>query len=107
MSAKVHYQSISKSEAIREMMAQHPEAKARDIISLLADQGVKVQPSLVYLVRSNQKKDRRRQKRLRAVEASRDSGISNPVALIVRVKDLARNMGGLKNLQKLVDLLAE
>jgi hypothetical protein len=32
---------------------------------------------------------------------------SNPVELVLRVKDLAREVGGIKHLKQLVDLLAE
>jgi hypothetical protein len=40
-------------------------------------------------------------------ESSRHSGSKNPVAVVLQVKDVAREVGGVKNLKKLVDLLAE
>ena len=40
-------------------------------------------------------------------EESRRTAASNPVELVLRVKDLAREVGGIKNLKLLVDLLAD
>jgi len=49
----------------------------------------------------------RRAKRARVAESSRQIGSRNPVEVVLRVKDLAREVGGIKNLKMLVDLLAE
>jgi hypothetical protein len=97
----------SKSQAVREAMAQNPKADSKQLISLLAGKGVKVKPSLIYLIRSQQKKKKRRQKREQATEVSRQTGAANPVELIIRVRNLALDAGGIRNLKKLVDLLAE
>jgi len=35
------------------------------------------------------------------------TGAANPVELVLRVKDMAREVGGIRNLKQLVDLLAE
>jgi hypothetical protein len=107
MSGKDSGKAPTKSDAIREVLDENPKAEAREIINTLASRGTKVNASLVYLVRGKYRKRRRRQKRQQAVETSRNAGVSNPVQLIVRVKDLAEEAGGLKNLKKLVDLLAE
>ena len=40
-------------------------------------------------------------------EVSRTTTTKNPVELVLRVKDIAREVGGIANLKKLVDLLAE
>jgi hypothetical protein len=40
-------------------------------------------------------------------ESSRQSGAKHPVELVLRVKDLAREVGGIRYLKQLVDLLAE
>jgi hypothetical protein len=98
---------VSKSEAIRETIAQNPKATSREVIALLAGKGVKVAPTLVYYVRSKQKLAKRRQKRERVAAASRKTAAANPVELVLRVKDLAHEVGGITNLKMLVDLLAE
>ena len=43
----------------------------------------------------------------KVAESSRQTGSKNPVEVVLRVKDLAREVGGIKNLKMLVDLLAE
>jgi hypothetical protein len=97
----------SKSTAIREALAQNPKAGSKEIIALLAGKGVKVAPTLVYYVKSKQNLARRRQKRERIAAASRKTATTNPVELVLRVKDLSREVGGIANLKMLVDLLAE
>ena len=47
------------------------------------------------------------QKREKAVAASGRTSHSNPAEVVLRVKNLAREVGGIKNLKMLVDLLAE
>jgi hypothetical protein len=97
----------SKSEAIREALAQNPKAGSKEIIGVLAGKGIKVAPTLVYYVRSKQNQAIRREKRARVAAASRKTQTANPVELVLRVKDIAREVGGIDNLKMLVDLLAE
>ena len=99
--------SANRSEAVREALAQNPKATSREIISQLAAKGVKVAPTLVYYVKSKQNQARRKAKRARVAEASRGTAVGNPVEVVLRVKDLAREVGGIRNLKQLVDLLAE
>jgi hypothetical protein len=96
---------VNKSAAIRAMIAEHPEARSKEIISLLAAKGIKVRATLVYYIRSKEKHLRRQDKRRRA--ASIDAGASSPVQLIIKVKELSKEAGGIGNLKKLVDILAE
>ena len=72
-----------------------------------SDEGVKVSPTMVYYIRSKQHQARQRAKRERVAESSRQSGVANPVEIVLRVKDLAREVGGIAHLKQLVDLLAE
>src|SRR4051794_21191422 len=92
----------NKSEAIREMIAQNPKAKSKEVVSLLAGKGVKVQPSLVYYIKSRQKSQDRRQKRERVAATSVRTGTGNPAELVLKVKALAREAGGIANLLQLV-----
>src|SRR6476646_1652913 len=98
---------VNKSQAVRDFLAGNPGAGTKDIVAGLAEKGVKVAPTLVYFIKSKQRQARRRAKRDRAAESSRQSGSGNPVEVVLRVKDLAREVGGIKNLKLLVDLLAE
>jgi hypothetical protein len=97
--------SINKSQAIRDVLTGNPTIKSKDLIGQLAEKGIKVAPSLVYMVKSKLNKGRRRAKRERA-SAAAGVTVKNPVEVIIRVKDLAQELGGYKNLKMLVDLLA-
>jgi hypothetical protein len=98
---------INKSQAIRDFLAGSPRAGTKEIVAGLAEKGIKVAPTLVYFIKSKANQAKRRAKRDRAAESSRQSGSRNPVEVVLRVKDLAREVGGIKNLKMLVDLLAE
>ena len=97
---------VNKSQAIRDALTANPKAKSREIVALLAQKGIKVAPTLVYFVKSKMRQTRRRQKKEQAASASRMFGIADPVNLILKVKALAAETGGIANLKKLVDVLA-
>jgi len=96
-----------RSAAIREMLAQHPHSTSTEIVSLLKEKGIKVNPHLVYYVKGRLRKAKRVQKRQHALEASRQIGNADPVALVLKVKSLAHDAGGIQKLKQLVDALAE
>ena len=98
---------INKSQAVRDFLAGNPGADTKAVVAGLAGKGVKVAPTLVYFIKSKQRQARRRAKRDRVAASSRQTGSKNPVEVVLRVKDLAREVGGIKNLKMLVDLLAE
>jgi hypothetical protein len=98
---------VNKSQAIRDLFAQNPQMDSKTVIDRLAEGGVKVSPTMVYYVRSKLKQAQRKVRRERVAETSRLTAAKNPVELVLRVKDLAREVGGIRNLKQLVDLLAE
>ena len=98
---------INKSDAIREELAKNPKAGSKAITAALAERGIKVAPSLIYFVKSKANQKKRKARRALAEETGRQAGAANPVELVIRVKDLAREVGGMKYLKQLVDLLAE
>jgi hypothetical protein len=97
---------VNKSEAIRQKIREHPRAKSKQIVEMLAKDGIRVQPTLVYYIRSKRKK-KRRQKGEQEAAAAPKAPSTNPVGLILKVKDLAAKAGGMRNLKQLVDALAE
>jgi hypothetical protein len=99
--------STNKSQAIRDLLGENPKLKTSEVVAELGGKGVKVTPALVYLIKSKARRSKRRQKRERVAESSRQTGASNPVALVLRVRELAREVGGYKPLKQLVDVLAE
>jgi hypothetical protein len=98
---------VNKSQAIRDLIVANPKLGSKDVIAQLAEKGIKVAPSLVYFVKSKLKMVKRRAKREKVAASSRLTAARNPVEVVIRVKDLAREVGGIKNLKMLVDLLAE
>ena len=98
---------VNKSQAIRDFLKGSPKAGTKEIVAGLAEKGIKVGPPLVYLIRSKTNHAKRRANRKRFDESSGRSGKVNPVELFVKVRDLSREVGGIQNLKKLVDLLAE
>jgi hypothetical protein len=97
----------NKSQAIRDLFALDPKMDSKAVIEKLAGDGVKVSPTMVYYVRSRLKHAARKDKRDRVAASSRSTAVKNPVELVLRVKDLAREVGGISALKQLVDLLAE
>src|SRR4051812_17912479 len=98
---------VNKSKAIREALAANPKAGAKEIVTLLGEKGIKVSPTLVYYINSKNNQAKRKDKRARVAAASEKASNGNAVEVVLRVKDLAREVGGIGNLKMLVDLLAE
>jgi hypothetical protein len=97
---------INKSQAVRDFLAGNPKAGTKEVVAGLAEKGNKVAPTLVYFIRSKANQASRRAKRARAEESTRQAA-ADPVAIVRKVRDLGREVGGIQNLKKLVDLLAE
>jgi hypothetical protein len=100
-------QPVNKSQAVRDFLAGNPRADTKAVVAGLAERGVKVAPTLVYFIKSKQRQAKRRAKRDRVAASSGQMAARNPVEVVLRVKDLAREVGGIKNLKMLVDLLAD
>ena len=100
---------VNKSQAIRELLVQKPNASAKEVVELLAERNVVVKPGLVYIIKGRlaQMKSHTDRKAARIQTASRRTGNSNPVALILQIKELARAAGGMDNLKALVTVLAD
>ena len=98
---------VNKSEAIRKILMDSPKAPVREVVSRLAQNGVRVQPSLVYYIRGKQRHLDQKQKRQRAADSAQLAGLANPVELILKTKALAREAGGMHNLRQLIEALAE
>ena len=99
--------STTKADAIRELLGQNPKMPVKDIIAALGARGIDVKSNLVYLLRSKMRSKSRKLKRRQAVQAGRDAGMANPVALVLKVRQLAFEAGGIKHLKQLVDVLSE
>jgi hypothetical protein len=98
---------VNKSQAIRDLFNEDPKMDSKTVLARLAEQGITVSPAMIYLVRSKMKQAKRRAKREKVVASSRMTGSQNPAELVIRVRELAREVGGYTNLKQLVDVLAE
>ena len=73
----------------------------------MAEKGIKVRATLVYYIKSKENHQKREEKRKRAAETSKRSGAGSPVDLILKVRELSKQAGGMRYLKQLVDILAE
>jgi hypothetical protein len=98
----------SKSDEIRKLIKANPKMPVKDIMSTLAGRGIDVTDTLVYFVRGKMRGRRGRRKQARQmVAAVASTGNSDPVATVLKVKRWAEEVGGLKKLKALVDVLSE
>jgi hypothetical protein len=104
MAPKKPENGATKSDAVREVLSQTPHVSVREAVNILAARGIKVQPSLVYALKSKARQKKRRQTRQRVAAVT---GNGDPVALIVKVRGLAMEAGGFGKLKALVEVLAE
>lgn len=100
--AKKRSKGENRSAAIRELLAKSPDMPVKEVAAQVG-----VSPNLVYFIKSKSKARARRAKREKAVAAGKAAGLSDPIELIVGVRRLAEQAGGIKKLKQLVDVLAE
>ena len=98
---------VDKSVAVRAILDKNPKTPAKEIITTLGKQGVKISEAYVYMLKRKVKLKGHKERREKAVAASRSAGLADPVELIQGIKALAQKAGGMRTLKKLVDLLAE
>jgi hypothetical protein len=93
---------VNKSALIREILTGNPGTPVKEVVATLAGKGHPVQPSLVYFIKGKMKRQKRREIGKRMASA----GVANPVDLIIRVRNLAGEAGGMTKLKQLVDALS-
>lgn len=92
-----------KTRAARELLEKNPRMKVREVVETLAAQGITITPNLVYNLKST---GRRRRRRGAVRETARQANV-NPAQIVIKLKELAAMIGGLRHLKQLVDALAE
>ena len=98
---------LNKSQLIRDVLAEDPKADFQSVRAKLEAKGVKIGGALFYMVKSKAKYAKRKAKRVKAEEASSTMTMRSPVEVVRKVKELARDVGGMKNLMHLVSVLAD
>jgi hypothetical protein len=97
----------NKSQAIRDVLAVDPKADFKTVQAKLAESGIKIGNALFYMVKSKAGKAKRRATREKAASLSGGMAVQNPIAMLKKLKGLADEVGGMKNLLQIVTLLAE
>ena len=100
-------QSGSKAAIIREILAADPSTPTRDVIARAAEKGIKVSANHVYFIKGSMKRRRPGRRRQKQMTGTPANGAPSPVQAVTKVKALAQELGGLKYLKQLVDLLSE
>jgi len=98
--------AISKSSAVQEILRGNGEMTAKEVVSTLADKGIRVTEGLVYFVKGKMKGKRGR-KRTVQVDVRTPASPGDAVKTILLIKSWASEIGGLKKLKGLVDALSE
>lgn len=103
---------VNKSEEIRKVLGSNPGLPVRDVVSILATQGVTVTNNLVYFIKGKMKGEqvprRAAPKPAPAVFTSMmEPDDTYSMEAILKVKAWADEFGGLQKLKALVDALSE
>src|SRR5947209_3256233 len=98
-------QSGSKAAIIREILGADPRTPTKDVIARAAAKGIKVSANHVYFIKGAMKK--RKPGRRGPTAGAPANGSPSPVQAVTKVKALAQELGGLKALKQLVDLLLQ
>ena len=106
MAKKVN--GVNKSEKIREILKAHPEMRTNDIVSTLARQGANVTSTLVHFVKGKLKGRQARKTQVRSdvAKVAETTNHADTVSIILKVKKLASEVGGLGKLKALVEALS-
>lgn len=100
---------VNMSQAIRDLLKEHPKMKAKEIVETLGARGIPVKEGLVYYTMGKTKGSKRRKKKADSMIASvaATTGANDALATIMKVKGLANQVGGLKKLKAIIDALCD
>jgi len=104
---------VNRSAEIRELLQKNPAIKASEVIATLSQKGIGVKPGLFYIIKGRMigRKGRRKKAKQMVANVSATMSVNSPtktsdvVATIVKVKHLASEVGGLKQLKALIEAL--
>jgi hypothetical protein len=99
---------VNKSEEIRKLLKANPKMLAKDIRATLAEKNIKVADALIYFVKGRMKQQKSHRTHFNAaVKVASTNGRGDVLATIIKVKQLAADVGGMKKLRALADALSE
>ena len=94
----------SKSAAVRDYIAAHPNAKPKEIYEALTKQGVKLSLALVNAVKYKTAKSKKRPGRPKRKPAAASTSTVSAAELI-EAKKLADSLGGIEKAREALELL--
>ena len=103
---------VNKSQAIRDVLTETPDMKAKDVVAKLAEKGIEVKAVLVYIIKGKMQGKKARKKRAQRLVDKVDAvtgGKNNrdqTVSEILKVRRFAEQVGGMERLKVLVDALS-
>jgi hypothetical protein len=103
--------SISKSQAVRNYLADHPNATAKEIRpAIKAAHGLDVTPQMINTLKSNFRKQQGRRGRKAGPKGQRGRARTNGAGITVdellAVKKLAQDLGGIRRAQEALAALS-
>jgi hypothetical protein len=100
---------VNKSEEVRKLLKANPAVKAKEVVAALAERGIAISQNLFYLVKGDihGRKARKKKGQRIAAKLAETTGTVDALATILKIKHLAKEVGGLKKLKALVDALSE
>lgn len=107
MGRKKSGEGVNKSQAIRDLLATNPKIKAAEAIKELKAKGIDVKTGLFYLVKGKELGSKRRTPKPGHETISAPANKGDAVGTILKVKNVAGSIGGLKVLKQIVDILSE
>jgi hypothetical protein len=98
---------VNKSEEVRKLLKANPKMPVREIVQTMANRGLRISPNQVYFVKGKMQGKKGRRKKARQIVAKvAATGNSDPISTVKKLKALADELGGLRKLKELVDVLS-
>lgn len=100
-----HKEKVNKSLEIRSYIAAHPEAKPREIVAALRENGIDVSAAFVSTLKSNDKRKGKPGLTRPAGKSSRLQGTHDGLASLLVAKELVNQTGSLEAARRSLDAL--
>jgi hypothetical protein len=101
-----HKTNVNKSEEVRKLLRANPKMPVKEIVQTMAGRGIKISSNQVYFVKGKMNGRRGRRKKARQMVANvAATGNSDPISTVKKVKALADELGGIRKLKELVEVL--
>jgi hypothetical protein len=99
---------VNKSEEIRKLVKANPKMATKDIKAALTEKNIKVADALIYFVKGRMKQQKTQRTHFKAaVRVASTNSTGDVLATILKVKQLATEVGGMKKLKALAEALSE